>query len=158
MKSMLLVGVLIVSVISAVGQNNVTTIEGFSGMAGCWERKDDAKKSLISEQWMKPAGTSIFGVGRTVKNSTTTGWEFMRIEKREDGIYFVSRPKENVEDTAFKMISSTAGEFVFENREHDFPQRVIYRLKGTAMTGRVEGNNNGKFLGIDFPMARVPCT
>jgi hypothetical protein len=142
----------------AIGQKNpVTSIAGLDGMAGCWERKDAAKKLLVSEQWMKPAGTSIFGMGRTVKNGKTVDYEFMRIEQRDDGIYFVAQPKANAEETAFKLIRSTLNEVVFENKEHDFPQRVIYKLQGTKMTGRIEGNNNGKFLGIDFPMNRVKC-
>ena len=138
-------------------QKAVTKLGDFDGMAGCWEQRNDTKKLLISEMWMSPAGTSILGMGRTVKNGKTTGWEYMRIEQRDDGIYFVSKPKENAEDTAFKLIRSTLNDVVFENKVHDFPQRVIYKLQGTKMTGRIEGINNGKFLGIDFPMNKVKC-
>ncbi len=142
----------------AVGQkNSVTAISDLDGMAGCWERNDKAKSLLVSEQWMKPAGTSILGMGRTVKKGKTVDYEYMRIEQRADGIYFVSKPKANTEETAFKLIRSTLSEVVFENAEHDFPQRVIYKLKGSKMTGRIEGNENGKFLGIDFPMTRAKC-
>lgn len=143
--------------IPAWSQNKVTEIADFDGMAGCWERRDNTKKLLISEQWMSPAGTSILGMGRTVKNGKTTGWEFMRIEQREDGIYFVSRPQDNKEDTAFRLISSTLNEVTFENRDHDFPQRIIYKLQGKKLTGRIEGTNNGKFMAIDFPMNKVAC-
>ena len=135
----------------------VRSISDFDGMAGCWERNDTAKSVLVSEQWMKPAGTSILGMGRTVKNGKTVDFEFMRIEQRADGIFFVAKPKANTEETAFKLIRSTKNEVVFENPEHDFPQRVIYKLEGTKMTGRIEGNENGKFLGIDFPMNKVKC-
>ncbi len=152
-----IVVLLILLAVGSAGQKKVTGLEGFRAMAGCWERRDDAKKLLITEQWMSPAGTSIFGVGRTVKNGKTTGWEYMRIEQRDDGIYFVSRPKENTEDTAFKMIRSTASEFVFENKEHDFPQRIIYKVQADKMTGRIEGTMNGKERGIDFPMVKVKC-
>jgi hypothetical protein len=157
MKTIGVVGVLVLSALSVVGQNKVTGIADLGGMAGCWERTDAAKKLLITEQWMSPAGTSILGMGRTVKDGKTTGWEFMRIEKRDDGLYFVSRPKENAEETAFKLIRSTLGELVFENKEHDFPQRVIYKLQGEKMTGRIEGTMNGKERGIDFPYVRVKC-
>lgn len=157
MKMIKIVGLLILSVVGVAAQNKITSLASFGGMAGCWERKDDAKKLLVSEQWMTPAGTSIFGVGRTVKNGKTTGYEFMRIEQRDDGIYFVSRPKENTEDTAFKMISSVGGRFVFENKTHDFPQRVIYSFTPTRMTGRIEGTMDGKLVEIDFPMIRTKC-
>ncbi len=138
-------------------QKVVTEIADFDGMAGCWEQKDVAKKLLISEQWMLPAGTSILGVGRTVKDGKTVDYEFMRVEQRADGIYYVAKPKENNEETAFKLIRSTLNELVFENKAHDFPQRIIYKLMSTKMIARIEGDNKGKFMGIDFPMNKVKC-
>lgn len=130
----------------------------FAGMAGCWERRDDAKKLIVSEQWMSPEGTSIIGMARTVKNGKTTDWEFMRIEERLGGIYFVAKPKANPAETDFKLVRSANGEYVFENAAHDFPQRVIYKGDATRLTGRIEGTNKGKPLAIDFPMVRVKCT
>lgn len=156
-KLILLIVVTLSSFILATGQNSVTTIADLDRMSGCWERNDKAKNLLISEHWMTPAGTSILGMGRTVKNGKTVDHEFMRIEQRADGIYFVARPKANTEETAFKLIRSTASEVVFENLAHDFPQRVMYTFSSNAMTGRIEGTQNGKFKGIDFPMVRAKC-
>lgn len=150
--------VIVAAFATGVSAQKVTGIADLDGMAGCWEQKNDAKKLLITEMWMKPAGTSIVGMGRTVRNGKTVDWEFMRIEQRQDDIYFVAHPKANSEETPFKLIRSTLNEFVFENKAHDFPQRVIYKLNGTMMTGRIEGDQNGKFVGIDFPMNRVKCT
>ncbi|NOT48580.1 MAG: hypothetical protein HOP17_12615 [Acidobacteria bacterium] len=149
--------VVLLSVSGLAQTNPVTSIEDFGGMAGCWERSDKAKSLLISEQWMKPAGTSILGMGRTVKGGKTVDFEFMRIEQRADGIFYVAKPSANKEETSFKLKSSTPNEIVFENPEHDFPQRVIYKLQGMKMIGRIEGNNNGKPMGIDFPMNKVKC-
>jgi hypothetical protein len=154
MKSFTLVALVIFAAASVNGQ---TKLADFKEMAGCWERRDDAKQLLISEQWMSPAGTSILGIGRTVKSGKTAGWEYMRIEERAEGIYFVSRPHENKDETAFKLVESKGGRFVFENKEHDFPQRVIYVTNRSALTGRIEGFSSGKQLAIDFPMTRTKC-
>ncbi len=159
MKIVIAITVFLLSGLTIAGpaKSPVAELKDFSGMAGCWERRDEAKKLLVSEQWMSPAGTSMIGMGRTVKDGKTTDWEFMRIEQRTDGIFFVAKPMENNDETAFRLISSKPDEVIFENKEHDFPQRVIYKPQGSKMTGRIEGNNNGKFLGIDFPMNRVKC-
>jgi hypothetical protein len=134
------------------------TIADFGGMAGCWERSDKTRALQFTEQWMKPAGTSILGMGRTVRNEKTIDFEFMRIEQRPDGIYFVARPKSNTDETSFKLISAANKTFVFENPDHDFPQRVSYRLnKATQLIGRIEGTESGKLKGIDFPYQRVKC-
>lgn len=149
--------VLVVLAVIANAQLSAVTIADFSEMAGCWEREEKSKNLLVTEQWMKPAGTSILGMGRTVKNGKTVDHEFMRIEQRTDGIYFVAKPKANESETAFKLKSFSAKEAVFENPEHDFPQRVIYRIGATKMVGRIEGDRNGKPAGIDFPFEKVNC-
>ena len=154
MKNLALLAVLFIAASSCYTQ---TTLADFTVMAGCWESRDDSKKLLISEQWMSPAGTSILGIGRTVKNDKTTDWEFMRIEQRPDGIFYVAKPKANSAETDFKLISTDASRFVFENKAHDFPQRVIYTVTKDNFTGRIEGETNGKSRGIDFPMKRAKC-
>ena len=159
MSKFVSLGVLVVCLFgSAVGQKKITTIADLGRMAGCWERRDPKKEMLVSEQWMSPAGTSILGMGRTVKKEKTVDYEFMRIEQREDGLYFVAQPKANAVETAFKLLRSSNNEIVFENKDHDFPQRVIYKLSGRALTGRIEGISNSRSIAIDFPMNRVECT
>ncbi|MFL6469081.1 MAG: DUF6265 family protein [Pyrinomonadaceae bacterium] len=131
------------------------TLESFAGLAGCWERNE--KGSQDNEMWLKPAGMSMIGVGRSVKGGKTVDFEFLRIEQRPDGIYYVAKPKSNKEETAFKLRTAEGGTFVFENPEHDFPQRIIYKLNGTSFTARIEGTQNGKVMGIDFPKTRISC-
>ena len=106
---------------------------------------------------MKPAGGIMLGVGRTVKNNKAVDYEFMRIEERGADIFFTAKPKSSNNETPFRLIKLSNSEATFENPEHDFPQRVIYKRRDTKLTGRIEGNNNGKFMGIDFPMTRTKC-
>jgi hypothetical protein len=131
-------------------------LNSFSALAGCWERTDKSG-SVISEMWMKPAGTAMLGIGRTVKNGRTTDYEFMRIEQQADGLYYVARPKANTTETAFKLKTSSGSELMFENPEHDFPQRIIYKITRNALAARIEGTRNGKSMGFDFNMDRVNC-
>jgi hypothetical protein len=131
------------------------TLESFASLAGCWERND--RGSIFAEMWMKPAGTSIMGTGRTVKNGKTADYEYLRIEQREDAIYYVAKPRANAQETAFKLVKWAANDFVFENPEHDFPQRILYKINGDSLTARIEGTRNGKTSAFDFPMKRTAC-
>ena len=99
----------------------------------------------------------MIGSGRTVKNGKTTDYEFLRIEQREDAIYYVAKPRFNPQETAFKLKTWSANEFVFENPEHDFPQRILYKINGDSLAARIEGTRNGKTSSFDFPMTRVAC-
>ena len=147
----------VTGIASTISVNAQTvTIQSFAGMSGCWERNEKSG-AHATEIWMKPAGTSIMGMGRTVKNGKTVDHESMRIEQRTDGFYFVAKPRANPEETSFKLKSSAGSEFAFENPKHNFPQRVIYKVSGNSLMGRIEGTQNGKSIAFDFPMTRVPC-
>ncbi|HEX6125392.1 MAG TPA: DUF6265 family protein [Pyrinomonadaceae bacterium] len=126
-------------------------------LGGCWEMSVPDKQLLITEQWMKPAGGMMIGAGRTVKAGKVVDYEFLRIVEETDGVYYVAKPTANKDETRFKLLRSTVSEVVFENPDHDFPQRVIYKLSGTRLNARIEGTTNGKTRGIDFPYTRIGC-
>ena len=132
--------------------------DGLGWMAGCWEMTARNGEMVISEQWMKPAGGTLFGMSRTVSGGKTVAWEFVRIVTDADGISYVAKPHQNKEDTVFKIAKFSKAELVFENLAHDFPQRIIYRNAAPdSMFARIEGSKNGKQTGKDFPMKRVKC-
>jgi len=92
------------------------------------------------------------------RNGKMTAFEFLRIVESDAGIHYISKPSQNKEESAFKLVKSSANEVVFENSTHDFPQRIIYRLtKPDALSSRIEGTMNGKASGVDFPMTRAKC-
>jgi hypothetical protein len=145
--------------LAGTAYSQTPNISSFGWLAGCWERGDKAKNLLISEQWMSPAGTSILGMGRTVKDGKTVDFEFVRIEIADKDVFYIAKPKANTAETGFKLIASDERSATFENLEHDFPQRIIYRLEGTEkLFARIEGTTKGKLKGIDFPMTRVKCS
>jgi hypothetical protein len=131
-------------------------VAGMKWLSGCWASVDGEPGS--GEQWMAPAGRSMFGISRTVRDGTTVAFEFMRIAEDEHGkVVFVALPS-GQKPTTFELISLSENEVVFENPEHDFPQRVIYRLMpGNRLTGRIEGTVNGTARHVDFPMMKSHC-
>lgn len=127
-------------------------------ISGCWEINKPDEKILISEQWMGPEGKAMMGMSRTVRDGKMTGYEFLRIVEDDSGIHYISKPHQNRDDTAFKLVKWKANDVTFENPAHDFPQRIIYRLtKPDALTARIEGTRNGKTSGVDFSFVRTKC-
>lgn len=143
--------------LTSQAQGKPARLADLGWMAGCWESKSDTKGRVFSEQWMKPAGGIMIGMGRTLQNGKPADWEFMRIEQQSADLVFIAHPKANKEETPFKMIEMNAGRIVFENATHDFPQRVLYAAVKDGLMARIEGTNKGKFMGMDFPMVRVKC-
>jgi hypothetical protein len=54
-----------------------------------------------------------------------------------------------------KETDSNTVQWTFENPEHDFPQRIVYRLEaGDTLYAWVEGTENGKFNKEEFHLKR----
>lgn len=100
----------------------------------------------------------MLGTSRTVANGKTVASEFIQIRQEETGdLYYVAKPSDQKE-ASFKLLRVNPREIVFENRAHDFPQRIIYRFKKKgSLLARIEGLMDGKEKSIDFPMKRVRC-
>jgi len=53
---------------------------------------------------------------------------------------------------------SFGGKLTFENKEHDFPQRVVYERKGPGLlVAAIEGTYKGKEEREEFQMRKVRC-
>jgi hypothetical protein len=97
----------------------------------------------------------MLGVGRTIAGGKTVFYEYLRVEARTDGVYYVALIKGQPE-VAFKLVRCEGEAVVFENPAHDFPQRIICRKnKDGSLHARIEGPRQGKTVGEDFPYKRM---
>lgn len=140
---------------TAFAQDKEQSVTALSWMAGCWQINDGT--SVTDEQWMKPLGGVMLGVARSVRSGKVVNYEFTRIELRDGAIFYVAKPSQNKEETAFKLVSSSRSEAIFENLQHDFPQRIIYRRTGDKLFARVEASKDGKTKGFDYNFTSSPC-
>lgn len=131
-------------------------ISRLSWMSGCWAY-DDAEPGS-GEYWMPPIGGTMFAVSRSIRDSRTVAFEYLRIEESAEGSLALFASPSGQSPARFDMVSLTNNEVVFENPEHDFPQRIVYSLtQDGRLIGRIEGQSNGRPKSIDFPMSRIDC-
>ena len=154
--SKIILSCLLLLTTAAVAQEKTFTINDLAWLKGCWSSNRDGR--TITEHWLKPAGGTMLGISRTVADGKTVEFEFMQIRAEANGeIHFIAKPSGQPE-TMFKLIKGNAREMIFENPQHDFPQRVIYRLQNDgSLVGRIEGVSTGKEKAVDFPMTRERC-
>src|SRR5215471_17517347 len=79
----------------ALSQNQTTetkSISELSWIAGDWQSAPGGK-AQVDEHWTAAAGGSMLGMSRTVVGDKTAEFEYLRIEQRADGIYYVAHPK-----------------------------------------------------------------
>ena len=130
---------------------------------GCW--RGTVNQREFREHWMPLRGGLLLGVSQTVMGGKSQGYEYLRIESRPDGIYYVATPSGKSED-AFKFIGKTIDTmgdrgdelFAFENPSLEFPRRIVYRrASGGWLYAQVEGKVNGADRQVIYPMRRIDC-
>jgi hypothetical protein len=136
--------------VPSAGHSVPVPLDSLAWLAGCWEGTTGNGR-IVSEVWMTPLGGMMLGTARTVRNGRTTGYEYARIEQRADGtVRYVALPS-GQRETAFMLVSLAGKKAVFENPNHDFPQRIIYRLVSPdSLAARVESIDPASGGGEDY--------
>jgi len=136
------------------GAGSAANLDAAAWLAGCWRLEQGDLR--IDEQWMEPAGGAMVGMSRTVQAGRLTGFELVRIDLDEGRLTYRAAPSGQA-PAAFPLREATPERLVFENPDHDFPQRIGYqRAKGAAMAW-IEGGTGPSLRRREFPYRRVAC-
>jgi uncharacterized protein DUF6265 len=146
----------VVSGIGAARPTAASPVDRLVWFSGCWQQSTRGGQ-IVEEQWMAPRGGQMVGMGRTVRADSVIEWEHLRIFARDGRAVYHAEPSGQA-PADFTAMSVSDTLVVFENPQHDFPQRIIYRKRGAdTLWARIEGTNNGRTRGVDFPYARARC-
>lgn len=120
---------------------------GSSGGAGTWERTEGNKTTV--EHWLPHAGTTIMGLSHTHDSKRTHFFEFMRIATHGGRIAYIVQPGGD-SPVLFRAVKVTEEEAVFENPEHDHPQRFRYVKTEGGMTATISSMDGSKATEFAF--------
>lgn len=138
-----------------------TSVDAFDWLKGCWRGTVNQREFI--EQWLPPAGGMMIGAGHTVTQGRTQDYEYLRLEARGDGVFYVAVPSGQKEATfrlagAAREEGSNAEIYTFDNTGEDFPQHIVYRRGGEGwLYAGIEGTLNGEPRKVIYPMRRVSC-
>ncbi len=116
-------------------------------LAGCWSGDSG------EECWLRADGGLMVGVNRSPGGSM---FEFLRITQEDDGawIYHAS-PKGRCPATAFTATHVDTQRVVFENPQHDFPQRIEYWLDDSDhLHARISADRDGTTQAVEITWQR----
>lgn len=130
-------------------------------LGGCW--RGTVNQREFREQWLPAGGGMMIGAGHTVLQGRTQDYEYLRLEARGDGLYYVALPS-GQKETTFRLAGTARDEasgadiWTFANVAEGFPQRIVYRrgAEGWLYAG-VEGTLNGEERKVLYPMRHVSC-
>ncbi len=130
-------------------------IARLSWLAGGWG--GDAGGTTSEEHWTTAAGDALVGMHKDVAGGKMVSFEFLRIEVDASGkICYLAMPG-GAPATAFCAVEVAEHRVVFENLEHDFPQRILYWLDASgSLHARVEGPRGGKEAALEWTWKRLP--
>ena len=101
-------------------------IEELRWLEGTWTNINDESQSY--ETWTRLNDSTMTCFSYVMVENDTVFVEVVNLQERLDDIFFtVKVPDQNDEEAVtFKLIPSEKGIFTFENKAHDFPQRITY--------------------------------
>lgn len=158
MKRILLATLIFLVAFLPAGAQNFSEndFKALQPLEGLW--KMETGRGTIYEEWKVSNNNKLSGRSYRISNTDTIVME--RIELYREGNDIIYSPtvsnQNNQQPVSFKLISITDGRYIFENKAHDFPQRIIYKIvSADAVHARIEGVRNGQERGSDFNYSRV---
>jgi hypothetical protein len=148
---------------AAAAPTEASPIAPLAWLEGCWS--SNVNKRETREQWLPLRGNLLLGMSQTVVQGKTQDYEYLRIESRPDGVYYVALPS-GQNATSFKyeghavvtMGDRSDDAYTFTNATLEFPQKIVYRR---ATLGWLYVSVSGKVAGADkdvtYPMRRINC-
>lgn len=136
-------------------KQNQSLLQEMKWLIGTW--KNVSADGELYEVWNTSNDSVFSGIGFMILKGDTLFSEVISLEARNGELIYMPSVTDQNDGlpVQFKLTSHTGNEFIFENKEHDFPQRIIYNNPNSdSLYARVEGMQNGEFRKEEFSMSR----
>lgn len=139
---------------AASGQFTQKDFAPLHQLQGSW--KMQTRQGWLFEQWKLADDSTMESQSFTVNGADTVLQE-TAILSLKNGMITYSPTVSNHNDglpVTFTLAVLHNGDYAFENKEHDFPQRINYQLKGNRLTVTISGNTASGFREIPYHFVR----
>ncbi len=113
---------------SPAGAEECRSLEAVEWFLGEWE--SSLSRVVIREYWHRTSDATFEGesVTKSLTNDEVVNYESLRLVSMADSVFYIAKVTHNELPVPFRLTRCAEGIAVFENRFHDAPQRLIYRL------------------------------
>ncbi|RUT71720.1 hypothetical protein D0817_03285 [Flavobacterium cupreum] len=124
-------------------------------LIGNWENK--SPDGLLTENWQKVNDSTFSATSYFIKGKDTLHFEKIVLSQKGEKLTYSATVNGQNNDKAidFPSTSETETKLVFENPQHDYPQKITY-TKGAnnSLTAEVTGKLQGKLTTERFIMVK----
>lgn len=153
MLKYLLILIFIIMSKTAFSQNNAD-MQKLLWIVDKWVSQSENSTSY--EHWEKTNETLYTGGSETIKNGDTVFAEKLKIELIEGKVYYIADVAHNPAPVKFLLTEVNENSAIFENPEHDFPQKITYINENGILHAVIEGpGKDGKTKKVDFFMQKM---
>ena len=159
MKKILFINLLLVILLCNCNfskNQKIKNLDELNWLLGEWEQR--SKESLFVEKWSKTNDNKFSGNSYMIQNNDTVFTEQISLEISNNELQYKTNVnnQNNLETICFTLISNKNKEYVFENKLHDFPQRIVYKKNGKdSLNAYIEGKVEGVYKKEEFNMKRI---
>jgi hypothetical protein len=119
-----------ICLLAIIGCAKTPSVNDISWLLGNWIQKKDSIQFV--ENWKLESDT-LKGIASELINGDSIFSEKLQIVKQDDKLSFsaIVSNQNNQKPVTFTMVYLKNDSIVFENKEHDFPNRIIYCKKNS---------------------------
>lgn len=137
---------------NAQSDSSKIILENFNPLLGKWEA--DFGKFKYYEEWEK-GHDKLIGQGYRIKEGKKIDGEKLILINIHGYISYIATVGKQ-QPILFALVENSNNKYVFENKEHDFPQRLIYNfINENSIKVFVEGEMDGKLEKDEYNLTRV---
>ena len=128
-------------------------LDDLSWILGEWSSVSG--NEILIENWQKNSDTVYVGEAFFITSSDTISTEELKIVYRNEDIYYIALPSGQA-TTEFKLTRQKENEAMFENPDHDFPKKILYRrISSDSLSVKIEGVINGRQRMKEFKWSKT---
>lgn len=127
-----------------------------SWLIGTWSNSVKDRRDF--EEWRKYDDSTYIGRSYSIVGIDTVSSETIQVEERGGEVLYIPtvQGQNDNQPVFFKLTLSEPGKIVFENADHDFPQKITYQLVSSdSIVAEISGLIDGKLRANVFPMKRT---
>jgi hypothetical protein len=137
-------------------QYNVKQFYKLYALEGTWHMSTD--KGETFEVWQIMNDIFLQNSSFNVQGKDTIQNESVQLRYKDGIITYTPtvRNQNHGKPVSFKLISIKGNQFVFENKKHDFPQRITYKITNkNSLLATISGTTKSGYKQIPFVFKKV---